>query len=238
MDAVLRRTGGGTETGDDIATDRYLRASFIGGDAIFLEIVNRVGINGDVGDLTPAALDEDAAATLTTVKAGSEFEIADGGVANVARSILKGDAEEIGGTGGDAAVGAVDDETVDGDTGSVGNKKRDGERSGVKQTGGVLQHGRGHENGTVLSVDVEGLLDNDLLDVSALADTNFVARGSGGDGGLDGSVSGGGASEFVDIDEESLGGDWRGEECEGAEEPENSEKKGVKFHVIPLCESE
>ncbi len=88
---------------------------------VFLEIVNGGGIDGDAGNLTTAALYEDTGAGLATVESGAEFEIADSGVANGAGSVLVSDAEEIGAAGGDAGVGAVDDEAGDGDVGGVGD---------------------------------------------------------------------------------------------------------------------
>jgi hypothetical protein len=235
LDAVLRSAGGGANTGDEIAADTDFGANFIGGNAIFLEIVDGSGVDGNAGNLAATALHEDAGTALAAVETGSEFEIADGGAADAAGGVLEGNAKELGSTFGDAAAGAVDDEAVDGDAGGVGDEKSDGEGGGVEEAGGILDHGGGHEDRAVFSVDVERLCDGDLFDVGARTDTDFVAGRGGGDGGLDGGVGGRGTDGFVDGDEELLGSDGRGEQWAENEENKNSEKADAKFHEIPLC---
>jgi len=235
LNAVLRSAGGGANTGDEIAANADFGANFIGGNAIFLEIVDGGGVNGDAGHLAATALHEDASAALAAVQTSGKFEIADGGAADAAGGVLEGNAEELGSTFGDATAGAVDDEAVDGDAGGVGDEKSDGEGGGVEEAGGILDHGGGHENRAVFSVDVERLRDGDLFDVGAGADADFVARRGGDDGGLDGGVGGRGTDGFVDGDEELLGSDGRGEKWAENEENENGEKADAKFHEIPLC---
>lgn len=233
LDAVLSGTSGGTYTGDDIAADQDLRAEFIGGDAIFLEVVDGGGVDVDAGNLAAATLNENAGAALTAIEAGGELEIADGGVTDGAGGVLESDAEEIGSALGDAAIGAVDDEAVDGDACGAGDQESDGEGGGIEEASGVWDHGGGHEDGTIVGLDVERFLNNDLLDVDTWADADFVAGRGGVDGGLDGGVGGGGAGDLVDINEELLGGAGRSEECGRKRKSENGEKNGAKFHVNP-----
>ncbi len=175
LNTVLRGAGGGAEAGNDVAADQNLRADFIGGDAVFLEIVDGGGIDSDAGNLTAAALHEDAGAGLTAVESAAEFEIADGGVTDDAGSVLVRDAEEIGTAGGDAGVGAVDDEAIDGDIGGVGDEKSDGERRTVKEAGAVLLESGRHEDGAAFGVECERFLDDNLFDVSAGADADVIA---------------------------------------------------------------
>ena len=175
LNTVLRGAGGGTEAGDNIAANQNLRANFIGGNAIFLKIVDGRGIDGDAGDLPAAALHEDAGAGLAAVETRAEFEIAHRGVTHRAGSVLVSDAEEIRTAAGDPGVRAVDDEAVDGDVGGVGDEKRDGEGGTIKKAGAVLLERRGHEDGAAVSAKRERFLDDHLFDVNTGAYADVIA---------------------------------------------------------------
>ena len=147
-----------------------------------------------------------------------------------ARSVLEGDSEKIGSAVGDGVVGAVDDEAGNGDASGVGDEQSDSEGRAVVEAGGVGLEGRGHEDGAAFCGEGEGFVDRDLFDVDAGADADGVTRGGGVDGGLDGSVCGGGTGDHVDVDEKGLGGGSAGEKRDRDETHESGEKRSAEFH--------
>ena len=67
----------------------------------------------------------------------------------------------------------------------IGDKKRRGDGSSVEEARCVGLHGRRHEDGAIVGIDIERLADFHLLDIDAFADANFVAGRGGVDGVLD-----------------------------------------------------
>jgi hypothetical protein len=72
LNAVLRGAGGGAYAGNSVGINDDGSANFIGGDAIFLKIVNGTGLDGyrrtlAAATLADATLDQNAGAALTAV---------------------------------------------------------------------------------------------------------------------------------------------------------------------------